>query len=873
MLSTGVADVAGLPVSIGGLSLLSISLLGKPSIDFEPARLGKNSRTLHRDPDHPISKDNQPSVPQGEDGKSRAKNQDRIAISKLRRSFSSHNKGIENRKRARALDGSPPVRPNSEVNSSSPASDISPPNPLALRNDLLERSDVKKYHYGKRPRHKTKADKYDPKIGPKSRDVGEADTGKQRSSKRRRKKSGLVLNSDFKAPNAAQDRLTLKANSGPGLFHKGKASSPVRRRGMPDLSFTKMNFLSKPQDDSESKQRDLNHARASKSKEKENDRAKQISEYFERYPVAKSCLESQARPGREQKAAQKPYKISIPSPASNRDLKQRPRAAPDHGLRRQSAQKKDCNRPGLQKHQSADFKQQEEDHSQHQSITPSNHKQVGTSSSYCSWTVTSSGQGRSLKGDIRGAAGNAAQIPRLGSPHVDEQYRHGQSLDGKYVDGQHPHGQNLHGQHLGEQRHHVTKEHSDKISHRETENDPAYESPASQSPLDQYTKSMLLGSKQDLWNRFPGQDRAAELYTLNDLKCLARLDKFEVSHGQPSAPQVEVVPSSRPDRKTLCNHDFGENDSHDLYVLAGQKGSTGTPHAIINSGQHLLTRQTRLPISSTNMASRSAEPVSKDDTWLGLPRRQYPGFSGTIHGYKAVQARSRSTRSPAQLIQYPHFSHGYSETLLGAMSSTVIPPALRSHQQDHISTQRICTQTIRDTAQQIIHDLEQEELLISQRHTQHHIDINDEDDVADVVMGDISYLPSRTVSLQAHKHALDHPTTLPRTPDAHFEHTIIGRNQRSNTLYDDGPAEGGDPHQQHPSAETNESSSHPVEHHHYQLHPSRKNMRFTTDSRDEDASLAVLDDDGVVEGVKEGRRHDDQYALDLAGFWRPHVLY
>jgi hypothetical protein len=39
MLSTGVTDVAGLPVSIGGLSLLSISLLGKPSIDFEPARL------------------------------------------------------------------------------------------------------------------------------------------------------------------------------------------------------------------------------------------------------------------------------------------------------------------------------------------------------------------------------------------------------------------------------------------------------------------------------------------------------------------------------------------------------------------------------------------------------------------------------------------------------------------------------------------------------------------------------------------------------------------------------------------------------------------------------------------------------------------
>jgi len=58
----------------------------------------------------------------------------------------------------------------------------------------------------------------------------------------RRKKTGIALNHDFKAPNVEQERLTLK-NTGLGIFNKGKASEPVTSRGLPDLTFSEMTFL------------------------------------------------------------------------------------------------------------------------------------------------------------------------------------------------------------------------------------------------------------------------------------------------------------------------------------------------------------------------------------------------------------------------------------------------------------------------------------------------------------------------------------------------------------------------------------------------------------------------------------------------------
>lgn len=66
--------------------------------------------------------------------------------------------------------------------------------------------------------------------------------------RKRRKRSGPELNETFEAPNIHTQRLTLKPSIGPGLFNKGRASAQVDRRGLPDLTFSEMKFLSRKSD-------------------------------------------------------------------------------------------------------------------------------------------------------------------------------------------------------------------------------------------------------------------------------------------------------------------------------------------------------------------------------------------------------------------------------------------------------------------------------------------------------------------------------------------------------------------------------------------------------------------------------------------------
>lgn len=746
---------------------------------------------------------------------------------KRRRSPSSQNQDIENDKRPRAIHGRPPVRPNSAVNSSSPASDVGYPESLPLKKDIFERLDVNKDRYDKKPRHKTRTDKYDLKISSKSRDMGEADTRKKKSSKRRRRKSGLVLNCDFKAPNAAQDRLTLKANSGPGMFHKGRASSPVHRRGVPDLSFTEMDFLSKRQDHHEPKQRDLKHARSSKYKEKEKGRAEQISEYFGRSSAAKPCLGRQTRTSLSgQNTAQKPRTISIPSPSNNQDLKQRPRAPPNHGLRRQSAQRNDSSLPTPQKHWVADVKQPEMEHYQRHSTPASHHKRVERPSSYYSWSVTPSGQGRSSRGDVRESIDKGPQIPRRPGPH------------------------------LNEQRHHAKKEHANKTSHGEVDDEPAHESSVSQLSLDGYTKKMLLGSKQDLRNHFPAQHSAAELYTLNDLKYLARLEKLEASQRQSSAPQDEAVRQSRPYGKMLCNFDIEESDSHEPHMLTGQKESSRITRTISNDGQNLSTPQISLLIAGPKTQNRSTEQGFKDDTRPDPPRLQYSGFRRGMYGNTLMRTGSRSTLAAEELFKYPCFDHGPSEMLLGRMpSATVSRLALQRRQWDDPSGQRICSRPARDTAQRIIHDIEQEELRISPRQNPSHDGFTD---AAGVVAESFSEQPSRLESLQAHKYTLDHGAGVPQEHDTRFEQDM-DRDRYGNAFRNGSVAGPRQPYSAH-----NLNDLHRPFNHHLP-----KNVRFATDSQNDAGSLAVHD--GV--GLAEEQRQQQEEQVNFVDFWRPNILY
>ncbi|KAL8670275.1 MAG: hypothetical protein Q9168_005177 [Polycauliona sp. 1 TL-2023] len=96
--------------------------------------------------------------------------------------------------------------------------------------------------YERRSRHKTREDRYDLQKDKKPDKTKDA---KSKHKKKRKgvQKSGAVLMQNFSAGNVETDRLTLKATVPVGLFGKGRASSPIRRKGLPDLSFSEVNFL------------------------------------------------------------------------------------------------------------------------------------------------------------------------------------------------------------------------------------------------------------------------------------------------------------------------------------------------------------------------------------------------------------------------------------------------------------------------------------------------------------------------------------------------------------------------------------------------------------------------------------------------------
>ncbi|KAF2146854.1 uncharacterized protein K452DRAFT_355288, partial [Aplosporella prunicola CBS 121167] len=108
--------------------------------------------------------------------------------------------------------------------------------------------------YARRPRHKTRPDTYEPRKDDAEQRRKKHHKPKERRSKRRDKPDGLVHT--FHAKHVARDRLTLKPKENLGLFKKGRASSPVRGRGLPDLVFSEMRFLQKHSDSHEANSRD-----------------------------------------------------------------------------------------------------------------------------------------------------------------------------------------------------------------------------------------------------------------------------------------------------------------------------------------------------------------------------------------------------------------------------------------------------------------------------------------------------------------------------------------------------------------------------------------------------------------------------------------
>ncbi|KAI9695632.1 MAG: hypothetical protein M1820_008479 [Bogoriella megaspora] len=156
--------------------------------------------------------------------------------------------------------------------------------------------------YKRRPRRKTRADRYN--AAPKSHEKrcpslqGEDRDGGSRKRKRRRRveKPGVGVVQTFQAKNIVKDRLTFKPNKNVGLFRNGRASSPRRGRGLPDLVFSEMKFLQKPREPS-GEPLLTTVSRNERKKKQEKARDEEVSTYFgaKRQPLAERNANAQLR--------------------------------------------------------------------------------------------------------------------------------------------------------------------------------------------------------------------------------------------------------------------------------------------------------------------------------------------------------------------------------------------------------------------------------------------------------------------------------------------------------------------------------------------------------------------------------------------------
>ena len=141
--------------------------------------------------------------------------------------------------------------------------------------------------YARRPRHKTKEDRYEVKEKPERR------TRRSHSERRLKGKPKATLNEDFKAPNIAAERLTLKP-AGPGFLSKGKTSGNAEWKGLPDLTFSEMTFLKRKRADDDVRFQKLDGKDPKKTTCKPP--GAEISEFFSRPPDETARGMSTARP-------------------------------------------------------------------------------------------------------------------------------------------------------------------------------------------------------------------------------------------------------------------------------------------------------------------------------------------------------------------------------------------------------------------------------------------------------------------------------------------------------------------------------------------------------------------------------------------------
>ncbi|KAH7076838.1 hypothetical protein BKA63DRAFT_291321 [Paraphoma chrysanthemicola] len=119
------------------------------------------------------------------------------------------------------------------------------------RGDSAE-SESSSQRYARKPRRKTRLERYEPTSKKQERGKyvhhsrkGESTKSKRKSKRMKGEGPANGMANTFHAKNVSGDRLTLKPRQQLGIFNKGKASTAVRGRGLPDLVFSEMKFLQK----------------------------------------------------------------------------------------------------------------------------------------------------------------------------------------------------------------------------------------------------------------------------------------------------------------------------------------------------------------------------------------------------------------------------------------------------------------------------------------------------------------------------------------------------------------------------------------------------------------------------------------------------
>ncbi|KAI4948730.1 hypothetical protein J4E86_008079 [Alternaria arbusti] len=130
--------------------------------------------------------------------------------------------------------------------------------------------------YARKPRRKTRPERYEPQYAPgphAHRDRKDKSKKSRRKPRRKKGEKAPGVMQTFQATNISGDRLTL------GLFNKGRTSTAIKGRGLPDLVFSEMKFLQQHKDEPEPVPR----TEASKKKrKKDNEQMKEgeISAFF-----------------------------------------------------------------------------------------------------------------------------------------------------------------------------------------------------------------------------------------------------------------------------------------------------------------------------------------------------------------------------------------------------------------------------------------------------------------------------------------------------------------------------------------------------------------------------------------------------------------